>query len=251
MILKDIFNFILNFLYPLRCIFCSRFLEINTKENFCSDCKDNLSYLKDKVCCERCGEPLVSFGKKKLCYDCLNTTHFYLNRSVSVFEYDGFPKESVLRYKDHPKKFYAKIYAFLLYESFSECYKNIKFDYIISVPGDKKRNSKRGADHIALICKEFSLISGIPYLEDCLIRTRKTEKQAKLSFHERQTNLIDSMRCKLPYAIKDKTCLIIDDVSTTGSTLKECAKELRLSGSKKVFALTICKTTKKLPKKLK
>lgn len=248
MILKDIFNFILNFLYPPRCIFCSKVLEINTKENFCDECKENLPYLKDKICCTRCGEPLVSFGKKKLCYNCLNTTHFYISRNVSVFEYSDYPKDSVLRYKDHPKKFYAKIYAKLLYERLLEAYKNINFDCIVSVPPDKKRTLKRGCDHIALICTEFSLLSDIPFYEDCLVRIKKTKKQSTLSYTERLTNLKDSIRCKSPELIKDKVCLIIDDVSTTGSTLKECAKELKFSGCKKVFSLTICKTTKKLPK---
>ena len=42
---------------------------------------------------------------------------------------------------------------------------------------------------------------------------------------------------------KDKNILIIDDVFTTGSTINECAKTLKRKGVKKVFALTIAKTT--------
>ena len=115
---KHIINILLNILYPPKCIFCRRGLSIKSNYLFCDECRDSLDFLKDKVCCTRCGKPLVSFGDKLLCYNCINETHFYYKRIVSVFEYDGAPKASLLRYKSNPKRLYASIYADLMYERF-------------------------------------------------------------------------------------------------------------------------------------
>ena len=122
MILKKLINFVLNLIYPPKCIFCEKLLEINSDYYFCNDCKDNLPFLKNIVCCKRCGKPLVSFGDKVLCYNCLNETHFYYKKIISVFEYDGNIRKSVIRYKVNPKPMYAKIYEELMSERFIENY---------------------------------------------------------------------------------------------------------------------------------
>lgn len=245
MILKTVLNGFLNLIFPPKCIFCGKLLEINTDYCFCDDCKESIPYLKDMICCKRCGKPLVSFGNKILCYNCISETHFYYKKIVSVFQYEGRPRSSVVRYKLNPKPLYAEIYADLMYERFLEYYSCEKFDYIVSVPSDKKRIVRKGADHAGMLCEAFSKKSGIPYYKDCLIKIRPTAKQASLSYIERQTNLNGSIRALHPDKIKDKVCLLIDDVCTTCASIKECSKELRLSGCKKVFALTLCTTAKK------
>jgi len=245
MIFKHIINFVLNFLYPPKCIFCGKLLEINTDSSFCDDCRQSIPYLKDTVCCNRCGKPLVSFGDKMLCYNCINETHFYYKKIVSVFEYENKPRESIIRYKANPIPAYAKVYAELMYERFLDCYSGENIDFIAKVPSDKIRILKKGADHAGLLCEEFSKISGIPFYENCLIKTRKTTNQSSLSYIERQTNLKDSIRARETEKIKNKVCLLIDDVCTTCASIKECAKELKLSGCKKIVVLTLCTTPKK------
>lgn len=250
MILKKFIDYALNFIYPPKCIFCGNLLSFFSEEHICDVCIKNLPFLDSKVCCERCGKQLVSFGKKKLCYNCINETHFYYKRIISVLEYNDDTRPSVLRYKDSPKSLYANVYSKLMYERFSKEYGNINFDYVITVPSDKIRTIKRGEDHAALLCEEFSKISGIPFYRNCLKKIRKTAKQARLSYEDRQTNLRNSMRAYAPEKIKNKTFLIIDDVCTTCASIKECSRELNFCGAKKVYALTLC-TTSKTPEKAK
>ena len=249
MIFKKVVNYILNFIFPPKCIFCGKLLEINTDRHFCNDCRNGIPYLKNMICCNRCGKPLVSFGDKVLCYNCINETHFYYKQIASVFEYENEPRESILRYKTNPKPLYAKIYAELMFERYLEVYSGEKIDFIVNVPSDKKRIAKKGADHAGLICEEFSKISGIPYYKDCLKKIRKTKKQSTLSYTERQTNLNNSIRVSNPDRVEGKTVLILDDVCTTCASIKECSRELKFCNCKKILALTLCTTPKKRIKK--
>ena len=240
--IKKVLNLFLNVIYPSKCIFCRELLEPNTESFVCGKCREKHYSLSDKICCIRCGKPLVSFGEKKLCYHCLNETHFYYKQIVSAFEYSGEVKNSILRYKDNPIPVYASVYAEYLYEMYNEKLLDKGFDYVIGVPCDKKRALKRGVDPLELLCTAFSKLSGLPYYKNCLKKVRTTQKQSKLSYSERQSNLNNSFRALKPEKIKDKTFLVIDDVCTTRATIKECARELKFNGAKNVYGLTVATT---------
>ena len=236
--LKKIFDFMVNLIYPPACVFCRSLSEPYKPEYICKNCKDNLPILKDKLRCIRCGKPVVSYGEKKMCYICLNSTRFYYKRIVSVFEYEGTVRESILHYKTNPIRLYASIYAEYMYQAFLDEYKNIEFDGIVSVPSNKNRLKPDGEYHIGLICEEFSKLSGLRYFKNCLIKIKKTKKQADLTYNQRQVNLKNCFRVK-GKNVNGLTLLLIDDVCTTRATLKECSKQLRHSGAKAVYCLTL------------
>ena len=242
--MNKILNIILNTVYPPKCLLCRRLLGLLTEEPLCAECTEKLEYLKDGTVCEKCGKPIVSYGEKKRCYHCLNETHFYYDKILSCFEYDGDLKNSILRYKDSPIPLYGEFYAKCLYRVYEDELVDKNIDFITGVPADKKRARKRGEDPIELLCEAFSKLSGIRYYRNCLKKIRRTRKQAKLSYAERQINLKDSIRAINPSEIKDKIVLVIDDVCTTRATLKESARELKYSGAKKVYAMTIATTMK-------
>lgn len=240
--MKKILNIILNTLYPPKCLLCRRLLGILTEKPICDECRKKLKFITDGAVCEKCGKPLVSYGEKKRCYHCLNETHFYFHRILSCFEYDGDIKNSILRYKDNPIPVYADFYGECLYKIYENELSDKGIDFVIGVPADKTRLKKRGEDPIELLCETFSKLSGVRYYKNCLKKVRKTKKQAKLSYAERQTNLKDSLRANNPSEIKDRIVLLIDDVCTTRATIKECSRELKFSGAKRVYVLTVATT---------
>ena len=61
---------------------------------------------------------------------------------------------------------------------------------------------------------------------------------------ERSGNLLGAIDLKSDVDIKDSRILLIDDIKTTGSTLNECAKVLRIGGAAEVFCLTVAVTNK-------
>ena len=244
MIFSDALNLVLNLIYPPKCVFCRKLLEINTKFFLCEKCMAEYKGLIDKVCCERCGKPIVSFGRERLCYHCLSESHFYCKRIISAFSYEGEVKAALLRFKDNSVEKYSEVFASYMFKIFQKEYSSISFNGIVGVPANKKKSLSRVNDPVSLLCKDISKLSGIPIIKNSLRKTRKTRKQADLSYSERQTNLAHSIKAD-ENLVKDKTILLVDDVCTTRATLSECSRALKRAGAKAVCALTLCTTLNK------
>lgn len=108
--------------------------------------------------------------------------------------------------------------------------------YLIPVPLTKRKFLQRGFNQAEIICQVLKEKFGFKIL-NCLEKVKETKDQAKLSFEERQKNLLDAFSLKFkPGPIK---ALLVDDVLTTGATLTECAKVLRKEKIKKLGAFVI------------
>lgn len=79
-------------------------------------------------------------------------------------------------------------------------------------------------------------------IPDALIRARQTEPQINLKATERRANVHGAFLVSRPASVAGKRVLLLDDVMTTGSTIDECAKELKKAGAEMVFATTIART---------
>ena len=82
---------------------------------------------------------------------------------------------------------------------------------------------------------------GKPVLGNGLTRTRNTPPQTRLGLKERQVNIKDAFYAD-PEQIKDKFVLLVDDVYTTGATLRECARTLMQAGAVGVDVLVLART---------
>ena len=135
------------------------------------------------------------------------------------------------------KKFkYNKIYglddvlAGFLHKTYRRYFTNESIDYIETVPGE----------HTKKLAKIFSKIVKIPFKGN-IIKIRDTRRQSGLDLGARRINILDAFKLKNCLAYKDKNILILDDVWTTGSTLKEICRIVRRGGAKKVFLLTLAR----------
>ncbi len=113
---------------------------------------------------------------------------------------------------------------------------------LIPVPLHKKRLRWRGFNQSEILAKEISDHFDIPMITNVLFRKKYTEPQTlKQDRKERIKNVKNAFLCKNIEIIKDKEIILIDDVLTTGATLKECAKILSKNNIKKIIAITIAK----------
>ena len=112
---------------------------------------------------------------------------------------------------------------------------------MIPVPLHYTRMLKRRFNQSALLAKEIHKLNGVPVDFVSLKRRRKTRPQVEFSGHERVNNVKGAFTVKDPSRIKGKRVLLLDDVMTTGSTLKECALALKRAGAKSVDTLTIAR----------
>jgi ComF family protein len=111
-------------------------------------------------------------------------------------------------------------------------------DLVVPVPLHPRRLRWRGFNQAILLAQNFP---DVPLGREILIRRRPTLPQVKLSPQERQTNVKGAFVVPDPAAIKDKSLLLIDDVYTTGATVKECARALRRAGVGNVEVLTVAR----------
>ena len=108
------------------------------------------------------------------------------------------------------------------------------------VPMWKAKERKRGHNQAELIAREIAVISGNP-LASLLEKTKDTKSQTELKKEERLQNVKDSFRYLAEICVPQKAVLV-DDIWTTGATMRECCKVLKKAGAKEVWGFTLART---------
>lgn len=113
------------------------------------------------------------------------------------------------------------------------------------VPLHKKRLVWRGFNQAELLAEQISKKLKIRIYKDILIRQKNTAPQMEIKDKdERVKNVKDAFEAKKSFSqdeFKNRIFILIDDVSTTGSTLQECAKALKTLKPKEIWAFVIAK----------
>ena len=215
---------ILDFIYPTACGFCGK---IN-KDALCKKCENKLKKQVD-----------INIEKFK---------NYEFQEHIYFFEYEGFVRRQILNYKFRNKAY--------LYKSFGKfIIKNEKFmkflksyDIIIPVPISKKRKKKRGYNQSLLIAREIvnsynkkSQDSKLKLNNRCLYKTKNTIEQSKLDKNQRAINVQGVYSLQNKQILENKKILLIDDIYTTGNTVRECSQMIKKGNPKKIGVLTIAK----------
>lgn len=108
---------------------------------------------------------------------------------------------------------------------------------IIPVPLHSARKRERGYNQSELLARQIGQRLEVPVLERALKRTRNTKSQTGLRREQRLENVKGAFRVKDAGAIRGRTVLLVDDVTTTGATLEACGEALALAGSIKICAV--------------
>ena len=211
---------LLDLFYPPRCVWCHRFL---------------IGKEKEEGVCRSCLTSLPFFNREKR-----KKNQPGLDSCISLLEYTGDVRQSILRYKFNGLSFYSSVYANLMFNSLDQ--DEYACDLITWVPLSRKRLRSRGYDQAKLLSKEFAARVGLP-CEELLEKVRNTAPQSGTgSRAERKANIKDAYRAKQEEKIAGKSILLIDDIVTTGATLSECAQVLKAAGARQVRALTLART---------
>lgn len=177
------------------------------------------------------------------CYDKLQFCNFEVNRiidGVDVYCAGVYTKElqKLIRgLKYHKQKDLAFYQAKFMYEYFQsiDALKDKNFE-LIPVPLHKNRIKSRKYNHMELVCKEFSLLSGFKCNFNLIERIKDTKPQYKLSRAERLGNLQHAFTVNKDF-VPQNPVLIFDDICTTGATFEEIIKELKSNGINEIICL--------------
>ena len=115
---------------------------------------------------------------------------------------------------------------------------------LIPIPLHKKKESKRGYNQSELLARELTnlLPQTFSLRSDSLIRIKNIPSQTTRKTHsERADNVEGSFLAAKPEALAGKIIFVIDDVSTSGATIREAARVLKRAGARNVLGLVVAK----------
>ncbi|WP_272699434.1 ComF family protein [Desulfovibrio sp. Fe33] len=154
--------------------------------------------------------------------------------------YAGRMRELIIGYKFGNRYDRNRLLATLGIEAF-EARRARTPDAVVPVPLHGRRLAWRGFNQSAEIARGLARRLKRPLLLDGLERTRNTPPQTSFGFKERQTNIKGAFAAN-PDRVEGRRVLLVDDVYTTGSTLRECARTLLHAGCAGVDVLVLART---------
>lgn len=231
----------LDVVFPRSCVITGTALDGGELTFISEKGAGKLCFIHDENACSRCGSLVTgSFGTVKICKDCVNRgdDELQAERSRSVVRLDRFSRPIVfsLKYWKHPA--IARDMAILATHSrgFVE---HLSGAVLVPVPLYKKRLRWRGYNQSLHLAKAFAEIVPGARVEELLMRTRDTGTQTRLDAGERRKNVHKAFSLKKGVRLNPlERYVLIDDVFTTGATLSECARALRMRGAVKIDAAT-------------
>lgn len=215
-------NFLFKLFFPKFCFGCQR-----EESYLCQDCRATLEILKTH-------QHHFSENIKDL-YFALHYQAPLIKNLIQKFKYEPFIKEL------------AKPLSSLIIEHFQlldnpPLFLNEKESFIlVPIPLEKKRLKWRGFNQAEEIAKELGSFLGIPLITDCLRKTRETIPQVELPPKARKENIKGVFSLREGKLVKNKKILLLDDVYTTGSTLKECARILKEAGAREIIGVVVAR----------
>lgn len=183
-----------------------------------------------------CATPLVSDYSIK-CGECTSKEPPF-SKVLSYGLYSGALAEAINLFKFSGLKRLAKpLGRLLIGMDIPEC------DGIVPVPLSTKGLRERGFNQTLLISKVLSRELRIPVYMDMLLKGKDTPPQIGLSAKERVKNLKNAF--EVHGKINNLKLLLLDDVMTTGATVRECSKKLVKAGAKDVIVITLARSSMK------
>jgi len=197
--------------------------------------------------CNTCGIPFefsdAEEGDHGQCMECLKTPPpFETARSAVI--YNDVSRDLILAFKHGDQTHMVKNFVPWLVRIGQSIL--AQTDVIIPVPLHYTRLVSRRYNQAALIAAELSKQTNTAHMPAAIKRIRATQSQGHLKTEERAKNVRNAFEIcsKQAENLTGKAVTLIDDVYTTGATLKECCKVLNAANVKKVNILTLARVLK-------
>jgi ComF family protein len=210
-------------LLPPRCLLCG---EGGHGRDLCASCAATLP--RNRNACLRCAVPLA---EPDVCGECQRRPPA-MTETRAAFVY-GFPLDRLApRFKFHRDLAAGRLLAELMADEMADAPRP---DAFIPVPLHRRRLRRRGYDQALELAKPLSRALRVPLLANTLERRRATAPQSELDAAARQRNLRNAFavvsKRPMPHHV-----VLIDDVMTTGATLRAAARALLFAGAQRVDA---------------
>ena len=210
--------------FPHHCFLCNEVLY--PRQRMCGDCVQKAPYILPPVC-QQCGR------SKDDCY--CGKRHRAFERCVSPFYHKAAAQTGIYTLKSRGYRVTVEGFAAEMAEVVRREYGGIPFDLVAAVPLHRREQRERGFNQAEKLGQAVAKRLNVPYAA-VLKKITLTAPQKSLKAVERSGNLLGVF--DVCGDVDGKTILLVDDVITTGTTLDECAKMLKIFGAEEVYAVT-------------
>ena len=212
--------------------------------HICSTCFAGLPFHEAGGSCRICGATIVSKVQHDfVCEICSKTPPpFEFARSAVLYRE---PADRLLQdFKFRKATWLCADFTDLLEGAVRAKLAFSEIDVIVPVPLFPAREQERGYNQSALLAEALGARLNRRVDAASFVRTRDTPHQSRLSGEERRKNLKGAFAVKDPRFIRGRTVLLIDDVTTSGSTLNEGARALLDGGAARVWCATVARAVR-------
>lgn len=224
------------------CLFCfnpiylkvtwSNVIQLAKRRKLCTHCEADLIKITGKICrvCSRMSPDI-------LCYDCQRWQVYYngddpLQRNISIYIYNDMIKELISRWKYRGDYTLGHVFQSVVSLYFTQYFKSKQSEItVVPIPLSDTRLMERGFNQAEMLAQFISA------QQSMVLQRQFSEKQSKKTRKERLIS-INPFKLQKPINIP---VLLVDDIYTTGRTLRHAAELLKEAGCPAVYALTLCR----------
>ena len=212
--------FLLNAVYPLKCLGCKK---------------------PEILICPQCSQKLISLSNQPICLQTM-----YFKKIIIALDYKKHLVKKVIKAFKYPPYIESlkKILGSALITAIQKFPNDISYlrknnFVLIPIPLSQLKLAQRGFNQSKLIAEELSQKLSLKYQPKLLKKIKNTKSQTNLNTNQRKTNI------KNVFRFSGHNCppniILVDDIYTTGATLQESARILRQAGAKEIWAFILAK----------
>ena len=240
MTLKRILTGLADIIFPPRCLTCDVILDHHESQALCPLCFSKIKFIKSPLC-TCCGIPYPGADESDhLCGGCITSKPaFSVARAVG--HYEAIFLDALHSFKYRGKAAFGKSLGKIMAQYEYPLFAISDYTLIMPVPLHPKRLRERGFNQSVILARVVAGRYSIPLDFLSLRRYMYTEPQINLGKKDRESNVRGAFIVTEPDRIKDHRIILVDDVYTTGSTVKECARILMKNKASTVAVLTLAR----------
>jgi competence protein ComFC len=230
-------------LWPAACINCRENI-CETDNDLCKNCWNQLLACTMADYCRRCGRDAGRAAQLEgLCPDCQGKT-IHFDQIARAGLYAQSLQHMIVAFKNGKTELDA-ILGFLADSALQGSGFRDEIEFFVPVPLHWSRRLTRGYNQSHILINK--LRHPTAKISTDLVRIRRTKAQPTMTSHTaRARNVAGAFSVRNRHNFTGKNICIVDDIKTTGATLNECAKTLKIAGAAKVFALVLAVAGQKM-----
>jgi ComF family protein len=224
-----------DFCYPGECANCAT--AVDGAAQLCDACARKLAEMESAGACVACGMPLERWGAP--CPYCVGKGLRPYGRVLRLGVYADPLKAMIhrMKYEHHwglAETLADRLWAMPRVRALVE-----EHDRIMAVPLHWWRQVQRGYNQSEVIAARLARHSGVRLVRPAR-RVRYTETQTQLTSQQsRELNLRGAFKVARPREVQGRGLLVVDDVKTSGATLRALGRELRTAGAARLSAIVL------------